>query len=39
MDDARKWNSELDATLPAEGVFDETLYLWLLDAYRYDAAS
>lgn len=39
MDEARKWNAELDAVLESEGVVDQPLYLRLLDAYRYDAAS
>ncbi|RUL79914.1 hypothetical protein [Dyella choica] len=39
MDEARKWNAELDAALQSNGVVDRSLYLRLMDAYRYDAAS
>jgi hypothetical protein len=39
MGEARKWNAELDAALQSGGVVDQSLYLRLLEAYRYDAAS
>lgn len=39
MDEARKWNAELDTSLQSEGVVDQALHLRLLEAYRYDAAS
>lgn len=39
MDDARKWNADIDAALKSVGIVDESLYLRLLDAYGYDAAS
>jgi hypothetical protein len=39
MDEARKWNAELDAALQSGGVIDQPLHLQLLEVYRYDAAS
>lgn len=39
MEEVRKWNADLDAVLQSEGVVDQSLYLQLLDACRYDAAT
>lgn len=39
MDDARKWNAEIDVALRSRGLVDQSFYLRLSEAYRYDAAS
>lgn len=39
IDEASLWNAELDAVLQSVGIVDRSLYLRLMEAYRYDAAS
>lgn len=39
MEEARTWNADVDAALQSGGVVDRSLYLQLLEAYRYDTAS
>jgi hypothetical protein len=39
MDDAVKWNAELDARLQSSGEVDHALYLRFAEAYGYDSAS
>jgi hypothetical protein len=39
MDEARKWNAELDVALRARGVVDQLVHMRLLEAYRYDVVS
>lgn len=39
MGNTWKWNAEIDASLRAAGVVDQSFYLRLVEAYRHDAAS
>ncbi|GAB2801176.1 hypothetical protein [Dyella kyungheensis] len=39
MDEAQKWNAELDAVLRSVGVVDRSFCLRLLDSYTYGTAS
>ena len=39
IDDARRWNADLDAALQARGIVDQALYLQFSEAFHYGAAS